>query len=307
MAMLPRYNDENLSSPIIFIGPGRSGSTVVSEVVMAHEALAWPSNYLEYFPAWPSVNLCRSIFDNVWWTVLGEKGQINRTRFMNSFLPYPAEAFSFWDRISRPEINFSRKFLLGELATGEERQRIRHAISRVVVYQAKHRFSMKITGPGRIGYLQSIFPDALFVNVIRDPVATVDSLLNVPFWQKQGARQLWWTGAYRSSELIEYAHLRGDAVASTAYQLAKVLSTTEDEAKACNANMLTVRYEDFVSNTADLIRQVCEFLNLPPSVRIDNKIQATKVRDQNCQKKMSEDDEFKIVSIMQNVAGWHHE
>jgi len=277
--------DQRLLAPVIFIGPGRSGSTIISEVILAHESLAWPSNHQEYLPRTAAVNLLRPVFDNRFWRVTGEKGQLNKTRFLNTLLPLPAEAFPFWERITRPEIDFSRGFLLGEVATDEEKRQIRKSVSRIVAWQGKKRFAMKITGPGRIGYLQSIFPDALFVNVVRDPVATVRSLIKVPFWKDLGMHRLWWLGAYSDDEIATFERLKDDPVAATAFQLAKVLKTTREEARLCNARMLTVHYEHFVTNPHDSVEEICSFLNLAPSEWLDLKLEQTFIHDRNRQKR----------------------
>jgi hypothetical protein len=277
-------DDKRLTSPIIFIGPGRSGSTIISEVIFAHETLAWPSNHLEYLPRVPLVNLLRPVFDNPYWSLIGEMGQLNKTRLLNSLLPLPAEAFPFWESLTRPEIDFSRGFLLDQVANEEEQRRIRSTIARLVSWQGKQRFAMKLTGPGRIGYLQSIFPDARFVNVIRDPVATVRSLLAVPFWKDLGMHRLWWTGAYSNAELNKFEAIRDDPVAATAFQLAKVLKTTQQEALRCGANLLTVHYEQFVENPSQAVQQICAFLDLSVSDNLQRKLAQTTVHDRNRQK-----------------------
>ena len=279
-----QQEDSRLASPIIFIGPGRSGSTIISEVILAHESLAWPSNHQEYLPRTASVNLLRRLFDNRFWRVTGEKGQLNQTRFLNSLLPFAAEAFPFWESLTRTEIDFSRGFLLGEVANDDERRRIRSAISRIVSWQGKQRFSMKITGPGRIGYLQSVFPDARFVNVVRDPVATVRSLLAVPFWRDLGMHQLWWTGAYSEEEIARFETLKSDPVAATAFQVAKVMKTTLAEAERCGANLLTVHYEDFVNDPGKAVQEICAFLDLSVSANLQEKLRNTAVHDRNRRK-----------------------
>ena len=279
-------DDKRLTSPIIFIGPGRSGSTIISEIIFAHETLAWPSNHLEYLPRVPLVNLLRPVFDNRYWSLIGEKGQLNKTRLLNSLLPLPAEAFPFWESLTRPEIDFSRGFLLDQVANEEEQRRIRSTIARLVSWQGKQRFAMKLTGPGRIGYLQSIFPDARFVNVIRDPVATVRSLLAVPFWKDLGMHRLWWTGAYSNAELNKFEAIRDDPVAATAFQLAKVLKTTQQEALRCGANLLTVHYEQFVENPSQAVQQICAFLDLSVSDNLQRKLAQTTVHDRNRQKRV---------------------
>ncbi len=292
-------DDQRLVAPVIFIGPGRSGSTIISEVIMAHESLAWPSNHQEYLPGTALVNLLRPVFDNRFWRVLGEKGQLNKTRFLNSLLPLPAEAFPFWERITRPGINFSRGFLLGKRATEAEKRRIRKSVSRIVSWQGKKRFGMKITGPGRIGYLQSIFPDALFINVVRDPVATVHSLLKVPFWSSLGKHRLWWIGAYSDAEIDAFENLKGDPVAATAFQVAKVLKTTEEEAFLCNARMLTVHYEQFVATPRASVEEICSFLKLAPSIYLQQKLEQTSIHDRNCQRRtFSRKSEQTIMSLI---------
>ena len=279
-----QQEDSRLASPIIFIGPGRSGSTIISEVILAHESLAWPSNHQEYLPRTASVNLLRRLFDNRFWRVTGEKGQLNQTRFLNSLLPFAAEAFPFLESLTRTEIDFSRGFLLGEVANDDEKRRIRSAVSRIVRWQGKQRFSMKITGPGRIGYLQSVFPDARFVNVVRDPVATVRSLLAVPFWRDLGMHQLWWTGAYSEEEIARFETLKTDPVAATAFQVAKVMKTTLAEAEQCEANLLTVHYEDFVNDPGKAVHEICAFLDLSVSANLQEKLRKTAVHDRNRRK-----------------------
>lgn len=274
-------DDNLLIAPLIVIGPGRSGSTVISEVLFAHEDLAWPSNYLETFPGLPALDGLRRVFDNRMWRVLGERGQLNRTQFLNTLIPWPAEAYPFWERLTRPEIDFARSFLLDERATAAERARIRRAVAQLVARQGRRRFAMKITGPGRIGYLKSVFPDARFVNVIRDPVATVNSLLKVPFWWDLGRHRLTWTGAYSDAELAAYAALKDDPVAGTAFQVRKVMETTVREAEETGAEMITVRYEDFIADPAALSARILAFAGLPPSVWVMRKLAATLVHDRN--------------------------
>ena len=298
-------NEKRLKAPIIFIGPGRSGSTIVSEIVFAHETLAWPSNHQEYFPKLTPVNLLRPLFDNSLWRVVGEKGQLNQTRILNTVLPRPAEAYPFWQHLTRHGVDFSRGFLLGKVATKEEARRIRKVIGRMVAWQGKQRFAMKITGPGRIGYLQSIFPDALFVNVVRDPVATVHSLLKVPFWKDLGMQRLWWQGAYSEAEIDEFASIKDDPVAATAFQLAKVLRTTQEEALRCRAQMLTVEYESFVENPRACVEHICTFLTLPPSKWVENKLRQTRIHDRNHpQDALDKHSASKVLSFMNSVQGW---
>jgi hypothetical protein len=273
------YRKELLEKPIIFVGPGRSGSTIISEFIMEHEQLAWPSNYLELFPGISMSNYVRRLFDNRFWRMTGEKAQkINRTRRLNEAIPRPAEAYPFWQKITRKDIDFSRGFLLGEVASDEERDSIRSTFAGLVAAQARQRLIIKITGPGRIAYLQSIFPDAIFINVLRDRSATIRSLLNVPFWKDLGMYKLWWTGAYSEDELQHYKTICHDPAASTGFQLDKIIETTQQEAQLCGANMNTVLFEGFISNPETVINQILKITDLPESKWITRKLQKTSIR-----------------------------
>lgn len=251
---------------------------------MEHEQLAWPSNYLEYFPGLNSSNYLRRLFDNSLWRITGEKAQnINRTRRLNELIPRPAEAYPFWQRITGEHIDFSRGFLLGEIAAKDEREKIRKIFSNLVRAQGRKRLIIKLTGPGRIGYLKSIFPDAIFINVLRDRDATIRSLMNVSFWEDLGMYKIWWTGAYDEDELRHYQNISDDPAASTGFQLDKIIETTYREAEECGANMTTIRYEDFITNPEVVIAKIMRICELPESKWISRKLNTTTIRSGNNQ------------------------
>ena len=60
-------NEKYLEKPIIIIGSGRSGTTIISEIIFQHEDLAWHSNYQEIFFFTPLINLLRPFFNNKLW------------------------------------------------------------------------------------------------------------------------------------------------------------------------------------------------------------------------------------------------
>jgi len=294
-------NEHLLDQPIIFIGPGRSGSTIISEFVFAHEDLAWPSNHLEHFPRNLWLNYLRRLFDNDYWRVLGEKsqGKGNRSPLLNFLAPRPAEAYPFWENMTRREINFSRDFLLNVTATPEEKRRIRHAASRIVAYQKRKRFSMKTTGPGRIEYLKSIFPDAIFVNVVREIGPTVASLMNIPFWEDLGKYRLWWTGAYSADDLSFFETIKHDPTAVTAFQVQKIIATTVKEANQTGARMLTVKYEDFTESPNSVIGEILDFCQLSNSNQIQKKLAATKIRKMSQTDTLGNQQRRSIMSVLE--------
>ncbi|WP_175443174.1 sulfotransferase [Vibrio sonorensis] len=145
-----------------------------------------------------------------------------------------------------------------------------------------------MTGPARLEYLNSIFPDAKFINVVREPTATVNSLLNVPFWQEQGANQLWWTGAYSREEEAMFDSIKQDVVASTAFQLNKILTTTKQEIDRVNADVITVHYEDFIAKPTAVMNDLLTFCQLDSDRNITQKLDSCQWHNRNNQGKPGE-------------------
>lgn len=272
---------KNLEKPIIFFGSGRSGTTIISEIVFRHESLAWPSNYQVVVPSFTGINFLRILFDNKLWHLQGQKQQLNEVSAINKYLFKPAEAYPFWEHITGKHIDFSRGFLLNEKATPEDAKKIRSIFSKLVSFQFKQRLAFKITGPSRIGYLKSIFPDAIFINIVREPVPTINSWLNVDFWQDKGKHQLWWEGAYTEQE-TEWAKKNSDnPELLAALQYRKLTDITNAEIKEYNANCLTVCYEDFVADAAAIIHKIMDFAELKSSARVDEYLKGLKIYNQN--------------------------
>jgi len=272
---------KNIERPVIFIGSGRSGTTIMSEIIFRHESLAWPSNYQERYPTVPEINLLRNVFENKLWYLQGQKRQLNKVSAINKVLFKPAEAYDFWEYITGPRINFSRGFLINDTATPEEVKKIKTAFSKLVSYQLKQRLAFKITGPSRIGYLKSIFPDAVFINVVREPLPTINSWLNVDFWQNKGKHQLWWTGAYTKNE-EDWAKENSDKPELlAAMQYKKIMDITSMEIKVHNANCLTVHYEEFVVNPVTVIERIMDFAALSKSEFVSDYLHRNKIFNQN--------------------------
>lgn len=289
MSDMPVKYEELLEKPIIIFGSGRSGTTIISEIIFQHEDLAWHSNYQELFTHSTRINYLRRLFENKWWRLVkfwSFVGVSKNTRqkwgsYLNLLIFNPIERYAFWEYITGPRIDFSRGFLLGEKATQEERKKIRSHLAKQVKYQGRKRLIMKFTGPARLEYLTSIFPDAVFVSIAREPIATVRSWLEVGFWQTKGINRLWWIGAYTPEEEVEAEKLKDDPALITAFQYKKLMETTEMEAKKLGVPLLETRYEEFVKDPHALIKKVMEFAELPPSKNVEKYINEMVVSNRN--------------------------
>ena len=154
----------------------------------------------------------------------------------------------------------------------------------MVKKQGKKRLAFKITGPGRIGYLKSIFPDAQFIRIHREPAATVRSLLKVPFWEERGKKELWWQGQYTDAEKKWAEDHRSDPIGLTAFQIKKVVEVTDQEIRETEASVLDIKYSDFVKEPQKIIRDILEYCQLSEDQGCFDYFKENTIFDQNTRK-----------------------
>jgi hypothetical protein len=255
-------------APVFFIGFPRSGTTLISEAFFRHEALGWPSAYSEWFPQRPWLNVVRRLLDNRVVHLPGRKGgPYIKTIVGNRLLPQPAEAYRFWDHYAASD--FSRSYLLDRTADKDSISRTRNAVRKLTRWQGRPRFAAKITGPSRIQFLNSIFPDARFVHVIRDGKAAVHSLLNVGFWREKGGLEgPFWAGGLSQVDLQTWQANSKDPGVLAALQWRRVLEVARLECTSIPAaRYREIRYEDFLKSPHVLLRSLYEFCGLDDSER----------------------------------------
>jgi len=294
-------HEELLHKPIIIFGTGRSGTTIISDIIFQHEDLAWHNNFQELVPWTPLVNYLRRAFDNKRWRKIGMNTQNNKS-LLNWLCFRPIERYNFWEKITGPRIDFSRGFLLDTKATEKERKYIRGFFAKMVKYQKRKRLAFKITGPSRMEYMMSIFPDAVFVNVTREPLGTVRSWLEVNFWQDKGKTQLWWVGAYTPEEEAMAEKLSTEPALITAFQYKKLNETTAYEIEKMKPEIYEVRYEDFIKNPKVFIHDLMQKLHLKPSTLVEDYMARVPVRNtKNSEERKSyftEEQKRKILEIV---------
>ena len=163
---------DGLKPPLFIVGCGRSGTTIVYELLCEHPDLAWFSNYAERWPAFPPLEALSKLRDI---------GAIRRSP--SRFVPLPVEGHALWDRRGPQDARHRNAPLTAADVDAEHAQRMGDLVAAHVKYHPGRRFINKNTrNSRRVLYLDAIFPDALFLHVIRDPRAVVASLLAVHWW-----------------------------------------------------------------------------------------------------------------------------
>lgn len=260
--------------PIFIIGMDRSGTSVISEAISLHPELGWLSNYLHRWPSFPAISFFNrfTAIPNFGWYLRGKKRQQKGgMAVLRKLLPYAGEGYLVWERLCGDK--FVWDFLMGQAATEEEKLGAIKYMGAVLWWQGKKRLFAKLTGPPRIGYLTSIFPEASFIHVIRDPRAVTASLLRVSFWKEGGGYEKpWWTGL--PEEDLQVWEASGKSpIALAAVQWRRVVERTWKEKEAlAPERFLEIRYEDFVEEPHDVIRAAFIKNGLPDSENAHNYI-----------------------------------
>jgi hypothetical protein len=285
--------------PVFFVGAPRSGTTILFEAFSAHEDLAWFSNYLYRFPNFPIVSvISRLAFSN---RLMGSKPQNGESRLRKP-LPKASECYPAWDLICGKRFRFD--YLLNVKATAAERQKGDGLVAAVTKYQGKTRFATKITGPTRMSYLDSIFPDALFVHVVRDGRAVVNSLMNVGFWKKGGGYEKpWWGGGLLEEDLEIYRRYDRSPLVLTAIQWRRIMLVAREEAALIGSDRyIEIRYEDALQNPYLAIDGLLDFSCLKRSKKVHEYIR-TNSSLKNMNVKFPKDLSSRDITVLNEVLG----
>lgn len=297
-----------IDRPVFMIGMPRSGTSIISEAFSLHEDLGWFSNYVHRMPSIPLLALYDrvSFLSSAGWRLRGKKQQGKSLRaFARRFLPYAGDGYKLWHRLCGDDFVWTH--MQNETADDETRDRTRSYVRSILAYQGKKRLFTKINGPGRITFLSSIFPDASFVHIIRDPRATVSSLLKVSFWRRgRGLETPWWKGL-PEEHVEEWISAGKSPAALAAVQWKYITENIWKEAEGLNRNrFIEVRYEDFVEDQHGVINNMFDTLGFCRSAEADKylaAIGAAKNMNHKYKQNLTQADIQSIENITRATAG----
>lgn len=246
----------SIDRPIFVIGMDRSGTSVISEIISLHNDLGWMSNYNHRYPQFPQLSFFNRItqLPRFGWYLRGKKRQDKMVSSrLRKYLPYCDEGdYTLWTQLCGHD--FTWDFLGGGTPSVPTCQRVRKYIHTLLKCQGRTRLIVKLTGPPRINFLSSIFPDAVFVHVMRDPRAVVASLMKVAYWWANGGwERPFWTGLCPKDLQIWEAAGKSPCVLA-AVQWGRVLEQTWLESEPLlPEQFIEIKYENFVAAPLDTI------------------------------------------------------
>jgi len=251
------------SSPVILLGAGRSGTTLLYKLLSAHPDIAYLSNYQNRWPVWP-VTAITHRFLNIFpgligaaWFMRGGSAYFNERRnWLKSLVPTPAEAESVYRASGLPlspgpEFDPSNE-LVRSITSNFERVR-RLSGGKVVV-------TKRTANNRRIPALNKIFPNAKYIHLVRDGRAVAYSLPRVGWWD---ADVLFWCGKSPKEMVAEGA----DPIFLAARNWVEVMKYLQAGLQIIDSpNLLEVRYERLLAKPFEEIQRMVEFIGLESSL-----------------------------------------
>jgi hypothetical protein len=258
-----------VSRPIFIIGVGRSGSSIFHQIFSHHHQVAWLSRVSERYPdlSWPNQLLMRAIDypSLAGWA----------TRYAD-----PAEAYRWWDQ-RYPGFSRPCRDLVADDLTLQAKDRLRRGFSEVITPR-RTRLLVKVTGWPRIGFLRALYPDALFIHVIRDARPVASSFLNVPWWLGWQGPSSWLWGELSPARQAEWDHHQRSFIALAGIQW-KILMDALETARAplLPASYHEIRYEALCADPVGSYQNAVQFAGLEWKPRFERVIRATPLKSEN--------------------------
>ncbi len=256
-------------SPIIIIGAGRSGSTLLHHMICRHPRLAWLTTTLIRFPSKPHWNrvLLRAADLPLIGPALRSKSE-------------GREVYPFWNRLFPGFSTPCRDLVAADLTVSTQR-RLQEALQQCVTAK-RDRLLIKITGWPRIGLMKALFDDAKFVHVRRDGRAFAYSVMQMPWWHGWGGPEKWrWGPLTREQQALWERHDRSFLVLA-GIQWIKMMEAM-DHAKSLvdDRQLLEVDYEDLCEDPHGVMDGILKFTGLGWEPAFEHAIRAWKVSSAN--------------------------
>lgn len=255
-----------IDRPIFIVGSGRSGTTILYHMLCGHPALSWFSNFNERWPRASFLNTLAALYRLP--ALRAGRGKA---------LPMPSEAYAAWDH-AHPVVDSPCDPPLTEAhATAEIIARVRAAVATTQRFHGKTRFVNKNTRhTRRMRYLHRIFPDALFIHVLRDPRAATASLLKVDWWPQL---RVWSENRVTPVEWVREG--RDPAVLAARLWVAEVECVLAAKQVLPAAQYHEVRYEEFMQNPEGVLRETLRFCDLSWDERFARFLQSFALESRN--------------------------
>jgi hypothetical protein len=254
--------------PIFIVGSARSGTTIFYRLLAGHKSLGWISSYVRRWPARPWLALLN---------FLHQTSPLVKAYRDKRWMPIPDEAYDFWDRFHPVENSLGGPPLNEKDVVLADTEGLHRFIVDILRYSRRTRFLNKnIRNSRRIRYLDIVFPDALFIHIIRDGRAVTHSLLNIYWWP---TLSLWWAEGKTVTELQREG--LDPAVIAARMWKSEVQGVLVDKEWISQQRYIEIRYEKLMHDPITEMKRIIDFCDLPWTSQFQKSVKAFELENRN--------------------------
>jgi hypothetical protein len=259
--------DPSIERPIFVLGAPRSGTTLTMALMASHPLLGWSSQFTNRFPKCPQLALYSRALDfDSMRRLLSPSWPIT---------PRPSEPYTLLDYLTDQAFTQPRPLAEADVTLPTAR-RFRRVVRQLLHWQGKSRYLQKHTGFPRTQYLRTIFPDAVFVHVLRDGRAVANSLMHVGFFD--GAMDSWMWGPMRPEFEHEYVESGKSPIVLAAIWWKTLVDLIEPAmADLPSGRGMTVRYDALIARPEETMTELAEFCQLEVSPVFIKRVRRTRI------------------------------
>jgi hypothetical protein len=240
-----------IKKPIFLIGSGRSGTTILYNILSLHPDTCWFSNISNKYQ-----RTCVLAFLHNFIGLPLKRNKLKRNILKSSTSRWAIKP-SEGDNIYHSYCGFKETQKTTEDDWNEKiEKKFKRIIKCHLILTGKKRFLNKQTSnTQRIRLINRMFPDAYYIHIIRDGRAVSNSYLNITWWNDL---KIWWLGytprewEKKGKEPIELCALNWK------HNVEEILRNKELFAN----RYLEIRYEELVKDVKSLIYKILEFCDL---------------------------------------------
>jgi LPS sulfotransferase NodH len=248
-AIMPDMQVDQL--PIIYIvGAPRSGTTLLSQLVIRHLPVGYINNLIARFWLRPSIGIHLSK------VLFGDKAQqdvlLRSTHGTTEGAASPHEFGYFWRHWLKLD-QFPTHHLSADMLSSIDKKGLKHALESEILMAFDCPVVLKNVICGfHAEFLTQLHPVSLFVHISRDLFATAASILKVRK-ERFGSYQNWWS---LKPSTYPFSIASGDPVAEVVAQVRECQSEMEQELSKPGVHSIHITYEKMCAEPRQVINEI---------------------------------------------------